>query len=179
MAKKRREPLARRAGSWILAFVLLGILLLHFFGSMGRAIKETTPYIDYGQIVSVHDYWRGLHHITANALADRLSYSLIARLVFVFAVFAVARTFISQIKRRWIILAAVGVILIQLPFCDMPLLGLGLLWRSGNLSKGIDGELFAEDWFSLAASDLLLIATIAFGIYVVVKRDMKGSSDLQ
>src|SRR6266498_774322 len=113
MAKKQSEPLARKRGLWIPAFVLLGILLLHFFGSIGRAIKDTTPYVDYGQIVSVQDYWRGLHHISANALADRLSYSLIARLVLVFAVFAVALrcTIISQIKRRWIILAAVGVIL--------------------------------------------------------------------
>ena len=40
-----------------------------------------------------------------------------------------------------------------------------------------NGELFAEDWFSLADSDLLLIATIAFGIYLVVKRQLVAETE--
>jgi hypothetical protein len=51
----------------------------------------------------------------------------------------------------------------------MPFVGIILVVGSPDMINGIDGEIFGEEWFSWAASDLFIIVTIIFG-YLLVRQ---------
>ncbi|MCC6547944.1 hypothetical protein IT570_12330 [Candidatus Sumerlaeota bacterium] len=143
------------------------LFALHLFGATGRAIMETTDLIRYGHIVSARDYFAGLLRVFPFKIIEQLDLKLIVRmaafLVVACALFLNPRPKLSRggaLVVLWILTLG------QVFFMEVPLEGLACMMRSGDLRHGIDGELFGEDWFSWTASDLLLLSSLPFAVYL-------------
>jgi hypothetical protein len=181
-------PPGRRIWRWReLALALIWTLLaalvaLHLLGTFGQLIEEKTPWIDYGRNVTVRDYVVGLSSISIPQALSRLSIWLMLRFA-IFAWLAVRLFGPSAAARRpglalasWLAFDAVQLLTVMGIDGRHSPPGWGLLvWaRAWPLSGGIDGEMFGEDWFSWAASDLLLAislrGTVGVGIYWLRQR---------
>ena len=182
LARESRVPPRRHTWRWreiALGFIwaiLAALVALHLFGVFGQLIEQKTQWIDHGRNVTVRDYVLGLSAISIPQALSRLSIWLLLR-VAIFAWLAVRLFGPSAAARRpglalasWLAFDAVQLLTMGIDGRHFPP-GWGLLeWaRAWPLSGGIDGEMFGKDWFSWAASDLLLAislrGTVGVGIY--------------
>ncbi len=177
-----RVPPGRRSWHWrelalgLIWALLAALVALHLLGVFGQQIEEKTHWIDHGRNVTVRDYVVGLGSVSIPQALSRVSIWLMLRIV-CFAWLAVRLFGPSAAVRRpglalasWLAFDAVQLLTVGIDGRHSPP-GWGLLeWaRAWPLSNGIDGAMFGEDWFSWAASDLLLAislrGTVGVGFY--------------
>jgi hypothetical protein len=140
------------------------------FGTIGVTIEETTEHITYDKIVSIQDYMKGIRDISINHIVQRVWWTLIVRILITsFIYFLILFSFGPKLSYRTTLIIVVLLMLIQTQFMFMPFVGIILVVGSPDMINGIDGEIFGEEWFSWAASDLFIIVTIIFG-YLLVRQ---------